>query len=482
MKKSTKRILTFGGLFMAVVLISGCTASFCSNNDRANILYTYEKGVSVYEDNAVGGVEVFAGNATLTRRVPKEEDKYQNSALLQTVIDEAGTNAINVPTEAYFVAIDQEVLEVALTSQFGLSVDFTTVNAEQANLALTRFGYLKFAGYTEDNNLFETWDSWTAELRVSLGAEQVPNQDFTKLYKEKLNTTISTYRACIAVNNGNYGKYGSDGNTEAFIEGKSWAYAWSKGPIEGLLVYPVAFLVDYFSFTFGMNGWGQIGAVALVTLIVRTLILLTTIKSTMGQQKMQALQPELAKIQAKYPNSNTNQAEKQRLAQEQMALYKKNKINPLGQILVLIVQFPVFIAVWGAMTGAAVLSSDAVLGLNLSAGLGTSILNIAGWPNAAGWWTAVVLFVLMGISQFISMKLPQWMQKARTKNVKKLSKNPAQDKQSKQMKWFSNIMLVMIVVMGFSLPAAMGVYWFIGAIISVIQTLIMQTIMARSKK
>ena len=87
MKKSTKRILTFGGLFMAVVLISGCTASFCSNNDRANILYTYEKGVSVYEDNAVGGVEVFAGNATLTRRVPKEEDKYQNSALLQTVID-----------------------------------------------------------------------------------------------------------------------------------------------------------------------------------------------------------------------------------------------------------------------------------------------------------------------------------------------------------------------------------------------------------
>jgi YidC/Oxa1 family membrane protein insertase len=134
------------------------------------------------------------------------------------------------------------------------------------------------------------------------------------------------------------------------------------------------------------------------------------------------------------------------------------------------------------MTGAAVLSSDAVLGLNLSAGLGTSILNIAGWPNAAGWWTAVVLFVLMGISQFISMKLPQWMQKARTKNVKKLSKNPAQDKQSKQMKWFSNIMLVMIVVMGFSLPAAMGVYWFIGAIISVIQTLIMQTIMARSKK
>ncbi|MDY0345459.1 MAG: membrane protein insertase YidC [Bacilli bacterium] len=477
MKKSTKRILTFGGLFMAVVLISGCTASFCSNNDRANILYTYEKGISIYEDNSTEGADVFTGNETLKRRVT-----YDNSPLLREVIADAVSKSINIPTDAYFVEIDQKILETALVSQYGASVDFVDINAEEANLALTSFGYLKFTGATEENNLFETWDAWTAEIRLSLGAEQVPNQDFTKLYKEKLNTTIANNRACIAINDGNYGKYGSDGNTEAFIEGKDWGFAWSKGPIEGLLVYPVAFLVDFFSNAFGMNGWGQIGAVALVTLIVRSLILLVTIKSTMGQQKMQALQPELAKIQQKYPNSNSNQAEKQRLAQEQMALYKRHKINPLGQILVLIVQFPVFIAVWGAMTGAAVLSSDAVLGLNLSAGLGTSILNIVDWPNFAGWWTAVVLFIMMGLAQFISMKLPQWMQKARTKNVKKLTKNPAQDKQAKQMKWFSNIMLVMIVVMGFSLPAAMGVYWFIGAIISVIQTLIMQTIMARSKK
>jgi len=477
LKKSTKRILTFGGLFMAVVLISGCTASFCSNNDRANILYTYEKGISIYEDNSTEGADVFTGNETLKRRVT-----YDNSPLLREVIADAVSKSINIPTDAYFVEIDQKILETALVSQYGASVDFVDINAEEANLALTSFGYLKFTGATEENNLFETWDAWTAEIRLSLGAEQVPNQDFTKLYKEKLNTTIANNRACIAINDGNYGKYGSDGNTEAFIEGKDWGFAWSKGPIEGLLVYPVAFLVDFFSNAFGMNGWGQIGAVALVTLIVRSLILLVTIKSTMGQQKMQALQPELAKIQQKYPNSNSNQAEKQRLAQEQMALYKRHKINPLGQILVLIVQFPVFIAVWGAMTGAAVLSSDAVLGLNLSAGLGTSILNIVDWPNFAGWWTAVVLFIMMGLAQFISMKLPQWMQKARTKNVKKLTKNPAQDKQAKQMKWFSNIMLVMIVVMGFSLPAAMGVYWFIGAIISVIQTLIMQTIMARSKK
>ncbi|MFA5480839.1 MAG: membrane protein insertase YidC [Bacilli bacterium] len=479
MKKSTKRILTFGGLLMAVVLISGCTASFCSNNDRANIMYTYEKGVSIYEDGATGEnvSEVFAGNATLTRRFT-----YDNSPLLQEIIKTATDGSINVPTDAYFISIDQMFLESALSAKYGQSLDLTSVDASTVNETLTEYSHLKFAGALASDALFSNWDLWTAELKQTLGAEQTPNRDFTTLYKEKLNTTTSTFRACIAINDGEYGTYGNNGSTSAFIEGKSWAYAWSKGPIEGLLVYPVAFLVDYFSVLFGMNGWGQIAALALVTLIVRLFILLTTLKSTMGQQKMQALQPELAKIQQKYPNSNTNQAEKQRLAQEQMALYKRNKINPLGQILVLIIQFPVFIAVWGAMTGAAVLSSDSVLGLNLSAGLGTSILNIAGWPNFAGWWTAVVLFILMGLAQFVSMKLPQWMQKARNKGVKRLAKNPAEDKQSKQMKWFSNIMLIMIIVMGFSLPAAMGVYWFIGAVISVVQTLIMQTIMSQKKK
>lgn len=399
--------------------------------------------------------------------------------MLKTVVQNAELNNINVPHEDYFVGIDRKLLELAIIKDLGTDVDFKTIDAEQANKSLTKFGYLKFTG---DEDLYRNWDTWTAELRVILGANKVPNNDFTKLYKDELNKTINAYRSCIAINDGLYGKYGSNKDTESFIEGKSWKYAWSKGPIEGLLVYPVAFLIDYFSHLFGMNGWGQIGAVALVTLIVRTIVMLTTLKTTMGQQKMQALQPELAKIQQKYPNSNTNQSEKQRLAQEQMALYKKHNIKPLGQFLVLIIQFPVFIAVWGAMTGASTLSSDAVLGLNLSESISTALTNFTNWPNVSGWWTAAVLFILMAGAQFLSMKLPQWIQKAKSKNVKRLGKNPAEDKQSKQMKWFSNIMLVMIIIMGFSLPAAMGVYWFIGAIISIAQTLIMQTIMAKSNK
>ena len=50
------------------------------------------------------------------------------------------------------------------------------------------------------------------------------------------------------------------------------------------------------------------------------------------------------------------------------------------------------------------------------------------------------------------------------------------------MKWVTYIMLVMIIIMGFSLVSAMGVYWLIGALISLAQTLITQVITDKKAK
>ena len=77
----------------------------------------------------------------------------------------------------------------------------------------------------------------------------------------------------------------------------------------------------------------------------------------------------------------------------------------------------------------------------------------------------------MSVAQFLAMKIPQWMAKARTKKlVARLGKNPAQTQQNRTATMISYAMLVMIIVMGFTLPAAMGVYWFIGALISLAQS------------
>ena len=81
------------------------------------------------------------------------------------------------------------------------------------------------------------------------------------------------------------------------------------------------------------------------------------------------------------------------------------------------------------------------------------------------------------------MLLPQWIQKQKRKKIASLGKNPAQNEQQNRMKMFTYIMMAMIIFMGFTLPSAMGVYWFVGALFSIAQTLIIEKInSSRTKK
>jgi YidC/Oxa1 family membrane protein insertase len=447
MTKKAKGLLKVGALGLFVFLMAGCTANFCSEADKAHIMYAYENGVTVE------GATVTLGDN------------------LKIIVDDATADGYQVPSEDFWVRIDEKVHDKAAERATAEGFVYST----EAQL-LEKYGYLKFLG--TDDVLWGYWDSWVNELKFELGPEDCPDTDFTTAYKKAVNATYSSFRACIALSDGYYGP-----EDNYFLTGKSWSYAFDKGLIEGLLVYPVAWLVDSLSVSFGsstaaMSGWAQLLAILLTTVIVRGLLMALTFKSTLGTQKMSMLQPELAKLQAKYPNSNTNQNDKQRLAQEQMELYKKNGINPFSQILVMLFQFPIFIAVWGAMTGSAVLATGSVFGLNLNASVGNSM--ITNFFSSA-WWTAVILFIAMAVAQFVSMKLPTWMQKKAAKDVTHLAKNPAADSQQKQMKMISNVMLIMIIVMGFSLPSAMGVYWFVGALISMAQTLITKKVMAIKK-
>lgn len=198
---------------------------------------------------------------------------------------------------------------------------------------------------------------------------------------------------------------------------------------------------------------------------------------------MTLLQPEIAKLQQKYPNANSNDYEKQKLAAAQMALYKKYKVHPFASLLIIFVQFPVFICVWNALQGSASLSRDAVLGLRLSDTIWSVLSNFSGWPSNPGWWTALVLVILMSAAQIVSMLIPNWLNKKKMKSVTKLNNSSSMNQQNKTLKYTQWIMTIFIIFMGFTLPSAMGVYWFAGAIISIIQSVIIHYIfIARSNK
>ena len=496
MKNRTK--LTVLGLsFLAgTILLSGCTASFCSNDDKAHILYAFDYGVSDYYDsNVENSKQVFEGNTNLYYLIKTPDS---TSSGIGKVTADAKSAYLPLPTTKYDEELDKLVLEESLKNAYpnqDLNTIKATVTYDQAIKALDDYGYLKFGG----EKLWNNWDDLQVKLKQKASAgedglciDDLPTNDYVTLYKKDMNSLISGYRSCIAIKDGKYGYYGYAGGAHyrenkagVQIEAKSWGYAWSKGFFEGLLVFPISWLTETFVGGFKnagvVGGLAQLLAIFAITFIVRSLMLAVTLKQTAGNAKMQALQPEIAKIQNKYPNANTNAYQKQMMAQEMSKLYKKHKINPLSTLLVMIVQFPVFICVWGALQGCASLSSDTLFGLHLSDQINNVLFNGSNWGNGSA-VTALILFLLMAVAQVAAMLLPQWIQKKKRKQVASLGKNPSQNEQQNRMKMFTYMMLAMIIFMGFMLPSAMGVYWFFGALFSIVQTLIIEKINAAKAK
>jgi YidC/Oxa1 family membrane protein insertase len=86
------------------------------------------------------------------------------------------------------------------------------------------------------------------------------------------------------------------------------------------------------------GSWGW--SIILLTFTVRIFILPLTFKGVKSMQRLQTLQPEIKRIQARYKD------DRQRMNQEVMAFYQREKVNPLGSCLPLILQIPFFIALF----------------------------------------------------------------------------------------------------------------------------------------
>jgi YidC/Oxa1 family membrane protein insertase len=95
----------------------------------------------------------------------------------------------------------------------------------------------------------------------------------------------------------------------------------------------LVFLHDDLSF-----GWGM--AIVGMTVIVRLAILPLTIKQVKSMNALRELQPQIKEIQEKY------KSDRQRMNQEMMRFYKENKVNPLASCLPILLQLPVFLALF----------------------------------------------------------------------------------------------------------------------------------------
>jgi YidC/Oxa1 family membrane protein insertase len=93
-------------------------------------------------------------------------------------------------------------------------------------------------------------------------------------------------------------------------------------------------------------GW----AIVLLTILINFAILPMRLKSMKSMKRMQALQPQIAAINAKYKNVGMRDPRKAQQNEEVMGLYKKHGVNPMGGCLPMLLQIPVFYGFYKVLT------------------------------------------------------------------------------------------------------------------------------------
>jgi len=196
-------------------------------------------------------------------------------------------------------------------------------------------------------------------------------------------------------------------------------------------------------------------AVIVLTIIIRIILYPLMLKSIKSQKALAELQPQIQEIQQKYKN------DKEKQGKEMMALYQKEKINPLGGCLPLLLQLPILFALYRVFwKGLEPESMSSLYSFIPSPeAINPTFLGIINLAEPS-----LVLAVLAGILQFFQTKM--LTPKNKKTPVKGDQMAQFSNMMQKQMLYFFPLFTVFIL---WKLPAAIGVYWTITALFSIFQ-------------
>ena len=198
-------------------------------------------------------------------------------------------------------------------------------------------------------------------------------------------------------------------------------------------------------------------AVIVFTLLVRAALWPIVAKQLHSQKAMQALNPEIAKARAEAAG------DKQKESQLLMELYKSRNINPLASLLPVLVQLPIFLALFSVLRDIikpeqlAKLAYGWVARLDDVAGLvsGQSAINTHFLQFIDLSKPSPVLAVLAGILQYFQ--------------TKQIMASGQKDAQAQAMASMSVIFPVLTVVIGLTLPSALALYWVATSLVAIFQ-------------
>jgi len=214
---------------------------------------------------------------------------------------------------------------------------------------------------------------------------------------------------------------------------------WSAIIYYGTFDFIAQLLLQLLGFFYGLvHNWGL--AIILLSFVVYFVLFPLTLKQMRSMKEMQLLQPKIEALRCELKNNP------QKLNKEIMELYKEHKVNPLGGCLPLLLQMPIFFALYQALIRSVALRGAKFLWIqDLSAPdhlftLKNSIPFLGNHIN--------ILPILMAIGMFVQQKI----------SMAKTTGEAAQ-----QQKMMSIIMPIMFGVIFYQMPSGLVLYWFVNS-------------------
>ncbi|MBL0686643.1 MAG: membrane protein insertase YidC [Sulfurospirillum sp.] len=201
---------------------------------------------------------------------------------------------------------------------------------------------------------------------------------------------------------------------------------------------PLFSLLQFLHSLIGNWGW----SIVLMTILIRLVLFPLTYKGMVSMNKLKELSPKIKELQAKYKD------DKQKLNTQMMELYKKNGANPMGGCLPMLLQIPVFFAIYRVLQNAIELKG-------------------AEWilwvEDLAVMDPYYILPIAMGITMFLHQKITPT--------------NFTDPMQEKIMKFLPLIFTFFFV----TFPAGLTLYWFVNNLFSIAQQYYVNSLFAKNK-
>jgi len=245
--------------------------------------------------------------------------------------------------------------------------------------------------------------------------------------------------------------YQDDLGVYRFIDSIDWGWFF-------FLTKPIFSVLHWINGIIGNMGWSIIG----LTLMIKLLVFPLAYKSYVSMAKMKELQPEMEQLKERAGD------DRQKLQQEMMALYKKEKVNPASGCLPILLQIPIFFSLYKVIFVTIELRHAPWVGWikDLSAPDPSSILNLFGLlPYATPGPESIFAILSLGILPII-LGISMWLQQ-------KLNPAPTDPTQAMIFAWMPWVFMFMLG----SFASGLVVYWIANNVITFTQQyLIMRSV------